>query len=200
MNMTGNTIFITGGGSGIGRGLAEAFHKLGNQVIISGRRKSALEETTKTNPGMASIELDIENPESIHAAAKHLIAAYPKLNVLMNNAGHHASGQRRWSAGRRAARCHCHHQFNWTAASQFCPDRAPKSPAVSDDHLQHIIACIRALGRHIGLFSNEGGSTLLCSIATIQATEVLGEGPGTGSPVGEDRFNEQPRGRSGDAA
>jgi uncharacterized oxidoreductase len=87
MNLTGNTIFITGGGSGIGRGVAEAFHKLGNQVIISGRRKTALDETTGANPGMASIELDIENPASIQAAAKQLITAYPGLNVLINNAG-----------------------------------------------------------------------------------------------------------------
>ena len=87
MNLTGNTIFITGGGSGIGRGIAEAFHKLGNQVIISGRRKSALEEATKANPGMASIELDIENLASIQAAAKQLTSAYPGLNVLINNAG-----------------------------------------------------------------------------------------------------------------
>ncbi len=87
MNLTGNTIFITGGGSGIGRGLAEAFHKLGNQVIISGRRKSSLDETTKANPGMASVELDIADPKSIQAAAKHLTAAYPRLNVLINNAG-----------------------------------------------------------------------------------------------------------------
>ena len=87
MKMTGNTIFITGGSSGIGRGLAEAFHKLGNQVIISGRRKSALDETTKAIPGMASIELDLENLASIQAAAKQLTAAHPTLNVLINNAG-----------------------------------------------------------------------------------------------------------------
>jgi uncharacterized oxidoreductase len=87
MNLTGNTILITGGGSGIGRGIAEAFHKLGNQVIISGRRKTALEETTKANPGMASIELDIQNPASIQAAAKQVTTAYPGLNVLINNAG-----------------------------------------------------------------------------------------------------------------
>ncbi len=87
MNLTGNTIFITGGGSGIGRGLAEALHNLGNTVIISGRRKSHLDETTKSNPGMKSIELDIEDPASIEAVAKTLIADNPTLNVLINNAG-----------------------------------------------------------------------------------------------------------------
>ena len=87
MNLTGNTILITGGGSGIGRGLAESLHALGNQVIVAGRRKHALDETTAANPGMKSLPLDIENPEAIREFAAKAAAEFPSLNVLINNAG-----------------------------------------------------------------------------------------------------------------
>jgi uncharacterized oxidoreductase len=87
MNLTGNTILITGGGSGIGRGLAEALHALGNQVIIAGRRQHALDETTAANAGMKSLPLDIENPEAIREFAAKAVVEFPSLNVLINNAG-----------------------------------------------------------------------------------------------------------------
>lgn len=87
MKPTGNTILITGGGSGIGRGLAEAFHKLGNKVIIAGRRQQVLDDTVASNPGIASAVLNIEDAVNIRTFAQKLTAGFPTLNVIIHNAG-----------------------------------------------------------------------------------------------------------------
>ena len=87
MQMTGNTILITGGGSGIGRALAEAFHALGNTVIVAGRRRSVLDETTAASPGMRSALLDVADPAAIQTFAEQIGRDFPALNVVIHNAG-----------------------------------------------------------------------------------------------------------------
>lgn len=87
MQMTGNTIFITGGTSGIGRALAEQFHSLGNKVIIAGRRQALLDEVAAAHPGIEGVALDISDAADIDRVAAQLIRDYPMLNVLINNAG-----------------------------------------------------------------------------------------------------------------
>jgi uncharacterized oxidoreductase len=87
MKLSGNTILITGGGSGIGRGMAEALHKLGNRVVIAGRRKEVLEEVTAANEGMEWMLLDIEKRSGVVPFAAEAMGKYPTLNVLINNAG-----------------------------------------------------------------------------------------------------------------
>jgi uncharacterized oxidoreductase len=87
MNITGNTILITGGGTGIGRALAEALHDRGNRVIITGRREGPLREVVAARPGMAWAILDVADPQAIKDFAAQVVRDHPALNVVINNAG-----------------------------------------------------------------------------------------------------------------
>ena len=87
MKTTSNTILVTGGGTGIGRALAQSFHALGNQVVISGRTQKSLDETTAANPGMKSLTVDLTKPDSLETFAARLAEQFPSLNVVIHNAG-----------------------------------------------------------------------------------------------------------------
>lgn len=87
MKTQGNTILVTGGGSGIGRALAQRWHDLGNKVIVGGRRQDALDETIAGRDGMFAHTIDIDDPRAIEAFAAKVISEHPDLNALVNNAG-----------------------------------------------------------------------------------------------------------------
>ncbi|RYG42062.1 SDR family NAD(P)-dependent oxidoreductase [bacterium] len=87
MKQNGNTILVTGGGSGIGEALAQRFHDKGNTVIVAGRRRETLERACEGRTNMHSIELDVESSAGVEDFVERLLAAHPTLNVLVNNAG-----------------------------------------------------------------------------------------------------------------
>jgi len=87
MKISGNTILITGGGSGIGAALARRFHDAGNVVIIAGRRQVALDAAAEGRPNIHTMALDVESAEGVADFAARVLASFPALNVLINNAG-----------------------------------------------------------------------------------------------------------------
>ncbi|MFD1106717.1 SDR family oxidoreductase [Sphingobium olei] len=87
MQNSGNTILVTGGGSGIGAALAHEFHAAGNQVIIAGRRQAALDAMAADHPGMATMTLDMTDAGDITAFADRIVEQFPALNAVLLNAG-----------------------------------------------------------------------------------------------------------------
>jgi uncharacterized oxidoreductase len=87
MKPTGNTILITGGSNGIGLELATQFIKLGNTVIITGRNLSRLNDVKKKLPTINIFQSDAGKPEDIKSLYENITKQFPKLNVLINNAG-----------------------------------------------------------------------------------------------------------------
>lgn len=87
MDISGNTILITGGGSGIGKALARELHEAGNKVIIAGRRQVVLDAVVEQFPGMATMAVDMGDATSIADFAARLLVEHPTLNAVIHNAG-----------------------------------------------------------------------------------------------------------------
>ncbi|MBO9696148.1 MAG: SDR family oxidoreductase [Sphingopyxis sp.] len=87
MKTTGNTILVTGGGSGIGLALAQRWHDAGNKVIVTGRNADRLQAAIAGRPDMSAASLDVTDADAIAAFAKDIVAKFPALNILVNNAG-----------------------------------------------------------------------------------------------------------------
>src|SRR5437868_14459589 len=87
MKLRNRTILITGGSAGIGLAFALKFLELGNEVIVTGRRQAVLDDVKAKYPKLHTIQSDVADPAQIVALAKRVKSGFPKLDVLMNNAG-----------------------------------------------------------------------------------------------------------------
>ncbi|MBA3941004.1 MAG: oxidoreductase [Sphingopyxis sp.] len=87
MKTSGNTILVSGGGSGIGLALAQRWHDAGNVVIVTGRNAAKLEDAVAGRANMHAAQLDVTDPGAIKAFATDIVSKFPALNVLVNNAG-----------------------------------------------------------------------------------------------------------------
>lgn len=81
------TVFITGGTSGIGEGLARAFHARGATVIVSGRDREALARLAADLPGLETVRLDVTDADAVAACAADLKVRFPGLDTVVSNAG-----------------------------------------------------------------------------------------------------------------
>lgn len=87
MELTNNTILITGGTSGIGLEFAAQLSNLGNTVIVTGRDQAKLDQTKRNLLKVHTFQSDVSDPQSITALRKQLTLQFPELNIIINNAG-----------------------------------------------------------------------------------------------------------------
>ncbi|HZV69548.1 MAG TPA: SDR family NAD(P)-dependent oxidoreductase [Saprospiraceae bacterium] len=87
MNLKNNTVLITGGTSGFGLELTKRFLDLGNEVLITGRNQAKLDEIKKQFPKLHTFQSDVSDPVAIQELHRKVTTQFPKLNLLINNAG-----------------------------------------------------------------------------------------------------------------
>lgn len=87
MKLSNKTVLITGGSSGIGLALAEAFIGKGSKVIVCGRDTNKLRQAEIRLPSVTAVKCDITDPEDLNRLRTRIEARFPKFDLLVNNAG-----------------------------------------------------------------------------------------------------------------
>jgi uncharacterized oxidoreductase len=87
MNLSGNTVLVTGGASGIGLALAKRWVAAGSKVVLCGRRQEQLEKAKKECPSLSIIQCDLASEVDRNSLFSQIVHEFPQLNILVNNAG-----------------------------------------------------------------------------------------------------------------
>jgi uncharacterized oxidoreductase len=87
MKLEQRTILITGGTSGIGLELARQLRQRGNTVLVTGRDPSKLDAVSRALPGVHPFQSDVSDPRAIAALCDAVLARFPALDTIVNNAG-----------------------------------------------------------------------------------------------------------------
>ena len=185
MNMQSNTIFITGGGSGIGKGLAESFHRLGNRVIIAGRNEGALKSVCAANAGMSYAVLDITDAAAIGSVAQRVVADFPDLNCVINNAGiqrvHDFRAEGRAERPRHRRRDPDQPAGSGPPLRRIHPAPAQAPAGNAGQRFFRIGVC--AHEHHSHLLRNQGGGALVHRLLAAPVERLQRSGDRTGAAV-----------------
>lgn len=87
MDLKSSTILITGGTSGMGLEFVKQLTEIGAQIIVTGRKQDALDQTKKQFPNVHTFQSDVSNPKDIEQLYNSLTSQFPNLNIIINNAG-----------------------------------------------------------------------------------------------------------------
>ena len=190
-----NTILITGGGSGLGRGLAEAFHKAGNAVIIAGRRKDVLRSVANANPGMQYEVLDVQDAVKLKSFATDIATKYPRLNVLINMAG--IMKPENLNDGADLSTIDDTIATNLTAPLHLTAALLPhlKQQPEGNSHERDLGPRIYTSGDDTDLLRNKSRNPLMVALASLSAQGQLGRGARACAALRPDRTYGQAAGQ-----
>ncbi len=191
MKLTGNTILVTGGGSGIGRGLAEAFHKLGNKLSSRDAARPTWPMSCRQTQAWIPWSSMSRIRTISHSVSKELITKYPKLNVLLNNAGIMMADDVSKPIDDTTLDIGIRNKLLWHGADDERADRAPQATGIGNGLECLVCAWLCAAGICGSLQRYEGRPSCVLDGPPLSAQRNIGTGSGNRSALGPDGPAEQ---------